>query len=130
MSVLSAEEAEIEGEQPRPPLSSLMEETETVVRGTAQEITRLGQPRDAGVVATIRVEEVLSRRGSEAPEIRIFDTGFRESWIEGQEMVLFLAPGKDLPDGAEAEVLERCVLDEDALPCPYDLEVVRDYSGD
>jgi hypothetical protein len=107
-SVLSAEEAEIEGERPRPPLEEV-----------------LGEPRDAGVRATLDVDEVLSTSEEQAPtEVVIYDRGFRESWSEGQEMVVFLGAEGGLPQGAEFRVVERCILEEGSLPCPYDLDEI------
>jgi hypothetical protein len=121
-SVLSAEEAEIENEQPRSSLSEVMDESDLVVRGVSGSILRLGDPSDAGVRAEVQVEEVLTGKGAgSSSEIVIFDRDFRESWIMEQEMVLFLSREEGLPEGAEFRVRERCILEEEALPCPYDL---------
>lgn len=131
LSVLSAEDAEIEGEKPRPALSELMADSQLVVEGTALSITRLGEPRDAAVVAKVNVEEVVASPGTDAPtEVVIFDRGFRENWIEGQRMLLFLGAEGTLPAGAEFQVRERCVLEEEALPCPYDVAEVERLADD
>jgi hypothetical protein len=124
-SVLSAEEAEIEGERPRPPLEEVMAGSDLVLRGVTEDVMRLGEPRDAGVRATLDVDEVLSTSEEQAPtEVVIYDRGFRESWSEGQEMVVFLGAEGGLPQGAEFRVVERCILEEGSLPCPYDLDEI------
>ena len=125
-SVLSAEEAEIEDEKPRPTLATVMNDSQLVVRGEATTVERLGEPRDAGVLATVAVEEVLVSSGGEAPtELRIYDQDFRETWSEGQHMLLFLGAEENLPGDAELQVRERCILDEGGLPCPYDEADIR-----
>ena len=120
-SVLSAEEAEIEDEQPRPTQSEVMADTELVVNGVATSVTRIGDPSDAGVRAAIEIDEVLLSELTEEPsEVVVYDQDFRETWGAGQEMLLFLATEGQLPEGADYRVIERCILDEEALPCPYD----------
>lgn len=126
-SVMSAEEAEIEGEQPRPSFQEVMSDSDLVVRGVAGEITRLGEPRDAGVRVTVEVDEVLTASAEDPapPQVVVYDQGFRENWIEGQEMVVFLGGEEELPEGTEFRVIERCILEDRSLPCPYDLDEVR-----
>jgi len=120
-SVLSAEDAEIEDEQPRPTQSEVMADTELVVEGVATSVTRLGDPSDAGVRAVIEIDEVLASDSEAEPtEVVVYDRDFRESWGAGQEMLLFLGTQGRLPEGAEYRVVERCLLNEEALPCPYD----------
>ena len=121
-SVLSAEDAEIEDEQPRPTLSEVMEDSRLVVRGVADSVMRLGDPSDAGVKAVIRVDEVVAAASEdeEPSEVVVFDKDFRESWGAGQDMLLFLGTEGALPEDAEYRVLERCIFDEETLPCPYD----------
>ena len=125
-SVLSAEDAEIEDEQPRPPQSEVMADAELVVNGVATSVTRLGDPSDAGVRAVIEIEEiVLSDSTPEPSEVVVYDKDFRETWGAGQEMLLFLGTQGRLPEGAEYRVVERCILDEEALPCPYDTDAIE-----
>jgi hypothetical protein len=100
----------------------LLEDSELVVHGVARSVSRLGDPSDAGVRADIEVDEVLSSASdsSQPSEVVVYDRDFRETWGAGQEMLLFLGTRGELPEGAEYRVLERCLFDEESLPCPYD----------
>ena len=62
----------------------------------------------------------MSDSAEEPAEVVVYDRDFRETWGAGQEMLLFLGAEGRLPEGADYRVVERCLLDEEALPCPYD----------
>ena len=127
LSVLSANDDTPEEATARPTLSALMADTQMVVRAEASSVLRLGEPRDAGVLAEVTVEEVVvaPEDGTAPRTISLYDQGFRESWGEGQHMLLFLGPDEALPEGAEFRVKERCVLDEGGLPCPYEEQEIK-----
>lgn len=131
LSVLSANDDTPEETTTRPTLAALMGDTEIVVRARATSVLRLGEPRDAGVLVEVAVEEVLvapPEAGLE--ELAVYDKGFRESWGEGQHMLLFLGEDEELPEGAELRVMERCILDEGGLPCPYEEQDIKARAGD
>lgn len=130
LSVLTADESTPEQERERPSLASLMDDAELVVRGTATSITRVGEPRDAGALATISVDRVITPTDEAAEEIRVYDHGFRESWLQGQQMLLFLNVEGSLPEGAEFRVLDRCVLEDRAVPCPFAEEDIERLAGE
>jgi hypothetical protein len=126
LSLLNADDSESPeetGERPR--LAALIDRSQLVVEGTAGSVERLGDPSDAGVIATIAIERIVASTSAVPDEVTIYDMGFREGWSEGQTMLLFLSVEGTLPGDADFRVRERCILEEGALPCPYEVEAIE-----
>jgi hypothetical protein len=130
LSLLSADDSETPEETlERPALPALIDQSQLVVEGTARSVERLGDPSDAGVIATVAIERVVASASAEPDEVTIFDRGFRETWSEGQRMLLFLSVEGSLPGDADFRVRERCILEEGAQPCPYEVDEIERLSG-
>jgi hypothetical protein len=126
LSLLSADDSETPDPTPaRPALPALVDASQLVVEGEAEIVERIGDPSDAGVIATIDVERVVGPSAAVLDEVVVFDMGFREGWSEGQRSLLFLSVEGALPGDAEYRVSERCILDGEGFPCPYDIDEVE-----
>ena len=126
LSLMSADDSETEPEnRERPPLSELVETSQLIAEGTAERVERFGDASDPGVIATIEIDTVIASPAASPDEVIIYDQDFRENWTEGQRLLLFLGVEGSLPGDAEFRVRDRCVLEDVAMPCPYDAAEIR-----
>lgn len=125
LSLLSTSDGNEDEPRERPSVETLMADTDLVVDGEVRTVRRIGEPRDPSVIAFIVVEDVVTPPDADLEEILVFDEGFEETWSEGESVLLFLGAEEGLPQGAKLRVRERCVLEDDALACPYDLAEVE-----
>ena len=105
----------------RPPdVATLVARSDLLLIGDVATVRRLGDPRDPAVVATLTVERVLTSGPSPAEPLTVYDKGFKESWRQGQRVLLSLGRARGAAASqARWQVQQRYRFEGSRLLAPF-----------